>query len=85
MRRFGWVLVALTLGGCTSSYRARVSPGRLMSDFKVTLYSGGVAVREWTSKGVVHSENESDGYYFVDRTTGDIVEVNGTVVIEQVK
>lgn len=81
----GTFLGAILLAGCSSAERSRMLPGRRLSDFKITLYSGGQAVGSWTTKGQVQSEGESDGYYFVDRATGKIVEVCGTVVIEQIR
>jgi hypothetical protein len=37
----------------------------------------------YKSSGKVISENGSDGYYFNDATTGKLIEVSGTVIIEQ--
>ena len=42
----------------------------IMSSYKLTLYSGGVAVKTWNTKGQVESESRSDGYDFVDISTG---------------
>ena len=35
------------------------------------------------STGKVVSEENSDGYYFTDKATGKLIEVSGTVIIEQ--
>jgi hypothetical protein len=35
------------------------------------------------STGKVISEENSDGYYFTDKATGKLVEVSGSVIIEQ--
>lgn len=82
MKKF-LLLAALVLPGCSSATWSRSMPGRILSDYKVTLYSGDKAVGVWHTKGQVESEERSNGYYFVDRTTGHIVEIDGTVVIEQ--
>ncbi len=49
---------------------------------KITLYSGGQKVGEWTSTGKPMSIAESDGWMFTDQTTGRLVIVTGTVVLE---
>ena len=82
MKRFIPFLLIL-LAGCSAAERSRNGPGRLMSNYTVTLYSGGHPVKIWNTKGQVESETKSDGYYFVDALTGRIVEVSGDVVIEQ--
>ena len=82
MKRFLPLLLIL-LAGCSAAERSRNGPGRLMSNYTVTLYSGGHPVRTWNTKGQVESEHATDGYYFVDAMTGRIVEVAGDIVIEQ--
>lgn len=51
-------------------------------DHRITLYSGGKAVREWKSSGKVLPEKESDGWYFRDSKSGSLVRVSGTAVVE---
>jgi len=76
------LLVSLMLlTGCTSADRAKF--GSLGSKHKITLYSGGTAVRTWYSSGVIQNEEHSDGYYFMDDTTHRLVRVSGQIVIEQ--
>lgn len=65
---------------CTDGLRAKVRG--LGSPHRVTLYSGGHAVREWTSTGAVSNEQQSDGFYFEDAGTHHLIRVSGTVVIE---
>ena len=84
MKRFALLsvfcaLVAFT--GCTSASRSQFSA--YGSDFKVTLYSGGQAVKTYTSSGKVLTETQSDGWYFTDKDTGKLVRVSGTVTVEQ--
>lgn len=52
-------------------------------NYKVTLYSGGVAVRAFNTVGKVQTESDTDGYYFTEQSTGKLVEISGDVVIEQ--
>jgi len=76
------VLIALLgLMGCSKAQRTLIlSAG---SKHRITLYSGSSAVRSWVSSGTIENEEKSDGYYFQDDTTGKLVRVSGSVVIEQ--
>ncbi len=76
-----FVMMALFLG-CSNADRA--SFHSMSVNHKVSLYSGGHLVGQWTSRGQVTKELYSDGCYFMDNATGNEVEVAGTVVIEQV-
>lgn len=52
------------------------------NDHKVELYSGGQLIKEYMSKGKPKSPTNSDGYLFMNKETGNLVEVSGTVVME---
>ena len=67
--------------GCKDATRAQWKA--MGSKHKVTVYSGGVAVRTFTSTGNVSNEAQTDGWYFEDDATHKLVEVAGPVVIEQ--
>lgn len=67
--------------GCTNAKMSQLSA--YGSDFKVTVYSGGVPVRTYTSSGKVATEEDSDGWYFTDKETRKLVRVSGTVTVEQ--
>jgi hypothetical protein len=77
----GILLLISLLNGCTSADRAKVFA--YGSKHKITLYSGGIAVRVWHSSGAISNEEKSDGYYFMDDATHKLVSVSGQVVIEQ--
>lgn len=74
-------IAILATVGCTSADRAKI--GSLGSHHKITLYSGGIAVRTWHSSGVIQNEEHSDGFYFMDDSTGKLIRVSGQIVIEQ--
>jgi len=80
MKKF-LLLTMLVLCGCTSAERAQF--GGYGSNYTITVYSGGEAVRTFTSSGKVLTEQESDGWYFSNAENGKLVRVSGTVVIEQ--
>jgi hypothetical protein len=74
-------VVFASLAGCTDASRSQIAA--YGSSFRVTLYSGGEAVRTWKSTGKVLTEEQSDGWYFTDAVTGKLVLVSGDVVVEQ--
>ena len=56
-----WLLVLITaaLIGCTDATRSSIAS--YGSEHTVTMYNGGVQVRQWTSTGKVTSMTDSDG------------------------
>ena len=75
-------ITSILFTGCTDAeYALQTSYG---NKFKITLYSGGQIVREWTSTGKVFSEEASDGYFFVDEDTNQLVRVTGDLVVEKI-
>lgn len=77
------VLLAGLMFGCTDAEWSQAKA--FGSKFKVTVYSGGVAVKTYTSTGKVDTEHGSDGWYFTDQATGGLVRVSGTVLIEEIR
>lgn len=74
------MIACLALIGCSASL-SRMS----MGDCKIEMYNGGELIRTWTSKGRVLSEGESDGWYFTDATTNQVVIVTGNIIITPLK
>jgi hypothetical protein len=51
---------------------------------RVVLYSAtGTPIATWDTDGSMKTRNGSDGWHFVDKATGKLVHVSGTVVITQ--
>ncbi len=75
--------VLLSCVGCTDAFQSQISA--YGSKHHVELWSGGQKVREWTSTGKVLSEENSDGYYFCDQETGELVRVTGDLVITPIQ
>lgn len=48
---------------------------------KVTCYSGGVIIYEGSSTGAINNEESSDGWYFRDAKTKDLVRVTGDCIV----
>jgi hypothetical protein len=56
----------------------------LGSRHKITLYGAtGTIVGQWESTGNVSNEANSDGWYFRDAKTGKLIEIAGTMIVEQ--
>ncbi|MEM9922559.1 MAG: hypothetical protein AAF915_02180 [Cyanobacteria bacterium P01_D01_bin.50] len=61
-------LILILLSGCNpskgNSWTQRIS-NLLGDDYRITLYSGGKAVREWQlRRGIVNYEKNDDGWFF---------------------
>ena len=68
---------------CSDAQRAK-REGR-GSEFRIEMLNcDGAVARSWISTGKVRSEQNSDGYYFMDKATGLLVEVTGSIIITQI-
>ncbi len=76
------MVLSLSMFGCSDADKSKITG--YGSEYRVTMYSGGIPVKTWVSTGKVYSEGSSDGYYFKDKATGKLVEVSGDVVIEEI-
>jgi hypothetical protein len=75
-------LALMSLTACKDSELAQL--GSLGSRHKITLYSAnGAVIGQWESTGNVSNESQSDGWYFKDEKSGKLIEIAGTMVIEQ--
>jgi hypothetical protein len=73
--------VALVLGGCTNADIAQLTA--LGSPASITCYSGGKIIYQGMSTGKIATEQQSDGWYFEDASTHELVRVSGQCVIKQ--
>jgi len=74
-----FLIVLAPLMGCTQAeIKDAITIGR---PGIVKLYSGGQLVEQWESTGKIISEENSDGWKFVDKKTKKLIRVSGTVVI----
>lgn len=65
--------------GCTDSQWKLVTA--LGDPAKITCYSGGKIIYEGESTGKVHTEEQSDGWYFEDANTHKLTRVSGDCII----
>ena len=80
------IFIALTILFCFSCSDARKAKkfGR-GSEFRIEMLNcDGTVARSWISTGKARSEQNSDGYYFMNKGTGLLVEVTGSIVITQI-
>ena len=76
------IIIALLLAGCTDAQQAQL--GGYGDEFKIELVNcDGSVTKQWISTGKVHSEKDSDGYYFMDKSNGQLVRVTGNLIITQ--
>ena len=68
---------------CSDAKKAKLQ-GR-GSEFNIEMLNcDGTVARSWTSSGKARSEQNSVGYYFMDKATGLLVEVTGNIIITQI-
>ena len=75
----GLCIVVGIVAGCTDAGYSKLAA--YGNPCKIEMYSGGQLVRTWTSTGRINSEENSDGYYFMDAETRALVTVTGDIVI----
>ena len=73
------MIVALILTGCTDGMKAKFDS--FGDSRSIICYSGGIKIYEGESTGKISSEQNSDGYYFVEKGTGKLLEVSGNCVL----
>ncbi len=73
--------IAIALGGCTNADIAQLTA--LGSPASITCYSGGKVIYKGMSTGKIATESQSDGWYFQDASTHELVRVSGQCVIKQ--
>ena len=74
------LLAIVALSSCKDSTMAQFKS--MGSHHIITLYaSDGKEIKTWESTGNVSNEQNSDGWYFEDVTTGKLVEIAGTMII----
>lgn len=71
-------LFVLVLAACTDARIAKFK--QLSSPQVIKCYSGGSLILDAKSTGKVINEVDSDGYSFVDHSTGKLVEVSADCI-----
>ena len=76
-----YLLLFLIIFGCDATIGKLTSLGK---SAEITCYSGSTIIYKGKSSGKVLSEANSDGYYFKDSESGQMMEVCGNCVIKYV-
>ena len=75
-----WIVLLLaTLAACTAADLANITT--LGSAGDITCYSGGQVIFTGRSTGKIATEQQSDGWRFVDAASGKLIRVSGDCVI----
>ena len=68
---------------CTDAKKAKM--GGFGSQFQIEMLNcDGSVARTWISSGKVSSEQNSDGYYFMEEGTNKLIEVTGRLIITKI-
>ena len=74
----------LVFNSCTDAKKAKF--GGFGSKFQIEMLNcDGSVARTWISSGKVSSEQNSDGYYFMEEGTDNLIEVTGRLVITKLQ
>ncbi len=69
---------------CTDAKKAKL--GGFGSKFQIEMLNcDGSIARTWISSGKVSSEQNSDGYYFMEEGTDKLIEVTGRLIITKIE
>ena len=65
---------------CSDAIKAKIKGSG--SEFSIEMINcDGSIAKTWISSGKVSSEQDSDGYYFMEKETGKLIEVTGRLII----
>ena len=80
------LFISLTILFCFSCSDAQKAKRKgYGNEFKIEMINcDGSISHSWISTGKVRSEQNSEGYYFMDKATGLLVEVTGSIIISQI-
>lgn len=77
------IAAAVLFSGCTDAYFGKLTS--LGSAASVKCYSGGKLVVDTMSTGKIRSEANSNGYYFVEKDTDEMIEVDADCIFRYIK
>ena len=76
--------IILSFYSCTDAKKAKL--GGFGSKFQIEMLNcDGSVARTWISSGKVSSEQNSDGYYFMEENTNILIEVTGRLIITKIE
>lgn len=79
MKTVALLVLAASLWGCTDASMSQIVS--LGDAAHIECFSGGVKFYSGDSTGKIMSEEASDGWYFRERGTNDLVRVSGSCIV----
>lgn len=77
-------LLILAFVSCTDVKQAKL--GSYNDNFKIELVNcDGTVTRSWISTEKVSNEESSDGYYFLDSETKQLIQVSGSIILTRLE
>ena len=74
------IVFIISFYSCSDAKKAKF--GGYGSEFMIEMLDcNGDVSKTWISTGKVSSEQHSDGYYFMEKNTGKLIEVTGHLII----
>lgn len=81
MKKLLLSILFLAVLSCTDAGRSKL--GALGDQFEISIVNcDGSITHTWISTGKVLNNSQSDGYYFNDQATDQLIEVSGNVIIK---
>jgi hypothetical protein len=81
MIKFMPILLLGFLTSCSDANMASIHA--LGQERKITCYSGGKVIYTGQTSGKLENESNSNGFYFKDKNTGKLIEIEADCIIEQ--
>ena len=81
MKRILLILCVLFVSGCSDADRAKIQS--IGTEGHIECWSAGVKYYDGYSTGVIHTEEATDGWYFMEKNTNEFVRISGPCVIHQ--
>jgi hypothetical protein len=77
------IITAVLCSGCTDAMMGKFKS--LGNSARVRCWSGGQLIVDTVSSGKISSEANSNGYYFVEKSSGDVIEVDADCIFRYTK
>ena len=79
MKMLSLIVLAATLVGCSDANMGKL--GAYGKSRSIECWSGTKMIYKGMSTGKIQSEANSDGYYFVEKGSGKLLEVSGNCIL----
>ena len=79
MKYIWGIVFAMVLGGCSDAERGKI--GAIGQSGHVQCWSGGTVIYDGESTGKIMSEEQTDGWFFVEKGSNNLIRVSGACLI----